>query len=142
MHFVVMKSAVAFGLVFLSFAFATAEETAPKVSFGKVIKPILRDKCAHCHNRKTLPDRGSFESAKLAFIKNKSGVPYFVPGKPDESLVVIALESPDSHANAMPMVGPKPTKEDIQLIRRWIAEGADWPKGLKGRIKPTFYAKE
>ena len=56
--------------------------------------------------------------------------------------MVIALESPDLHENAMPMVGPKPTEDDVVLIRRWIAEGPDWPKGKEGRIKPTFYPKE
>lgn len=112
------------------------------VSFVKDIKPILQERCAHCHNRKTLKDKVSFETAKRAFVKNEAGQSYIVPGKPDESLIVIALESPDMHENAMPMVGPKPTKDDVALIRRWIAEGADWPKGKEGRIKPTFYPTE
>lgn len=112
------------------------------VSFVKEIKPILKEKCAHCHNRKTLKDHVSFENAKLAFMKNKAGQSYILPAKPDESLIVIALESPELHEKAMPMVGPRPTKEDIALIRRWVAEGAEWPKGLKGRIKPTFYPTE
>ncbi len=124
--------------VFLS---AASADEVP-VSFVKDIKPILQERCAHCHNRKTLKDKVSFETAKRAFVKNAAGQSYIVPGKPDESLVVIALESPDTHANAMPMVGPKPTKEDVAMIRRWIAEGADWPKGKEGRIKPTFYPKE
>ncbi len=75
-------------------------------------------------------------------MKNETGQFYIVPEKPDESLMVIALESPDLHENAMPMVGPKPTEDDVVLIRRWIAEGPDWPKGKEGRIKPTFYPKE
>jgi len=133
-------------LSFLLFTFVALvspafSEEVP-VSFVKDIKPILQERCAHCHNRKTLKDKVSFETAKRAFVKNEEGQFYIVPGKPDESLMVIALESPDMHENAMPMVGPKPTKEDVALIRRWIAEGADWPKGKEGRIKPTFYPKE
>ena len=112
------------------------------VSFVKDIKPILQERCVHCHNRKTLKNKVSFETAKRAFVKNEKGQFYIVPGKPDESLMVIALESPDMHENAMPMVGPKPTNTDVALIRRWIAEGADWPKGKEGRITPTFYPKE
>lgn len=125
-------------VAFLNPAFC---EEAP-VSFVKDIKPILQERCVHCHNRKTLKDKVSFETAKLAFVKNEAGQSYIVPAKPDESLMVIALESPDMHEMAMPMVGPKPTKEDVAIIRRWIAEGADWPKGKEGRIKPTFYPKE
>lgn len=112
------------------------------VSFVKDIKPILQERCVHCHNRKTLKDKVSFETAKLAFVKNEAGQFYIIPEKPEESLMVIALESPDMHEMAMPMVGPKPTEEDIAIIKRWIAEGAEWPKGKEGRIKPTFYPKE
>ena len=112
------------------------------VSFIKQIKPILREKCSHCHNKKTLPDRVSFENAKLAFGKSKAGLTYIVPGDSKKSVIIMALTRPDFHENAMPMVGPRPTKEEIELIRKWIDEGADWPKGLRGRIKPPFHAKE
>ena len=115
-----------------------AEEEIP----FEEIKPILRDKCSHCHNRKTLEKQGSFESAKLAFVKSEAGVPYIVPGKPDESLIVVAMESPELHEKAMPMVGPRPTEEDIAKIRAWITQGAKWPKGKAGKIKPPFYNKE
>jgi hypothetical protein len=119
-----------------------ADEPAAKLSFRDTIKPVLREKCAHCHNRKTLPDRVSFESKKLAFTKTKAGQPIIVPGKPDESLMVIALESPVFHEKAMPLVGPRPNVDEIALIRRWIAEGSEWPDGPAGKIKPLFYPKE
>lgn len=121
---------------------AVAAEPAGKLSFRDTIKPILRDKCAHCHNRETLPDKVSFESKKLAFTTTKAGQPIIVPGKPDESLIVIALESPVFHEKAMPMVGPRPNVDEIALIRRWIGEGATWPDGPAGKIKPTFRVKE
>jgi hypothetical protein len=121
---------------------AVADEPAAKLSFRDTIKPVLREKCAHCHNRKTLPDRVSFESKKFAFTKTKAGQPIIVPGKPDESLMVIALESSVFHEKAMPLVGPRPNVDEIALIRRWIAEGAEWPDGPAGKIKPLFYPKE
>jgi hypothetical protein len=126
---------------FIAPALLSAEEAA-KLSFKETIKPILRGKCAHCHNRKTLPDRVSFESAELAFVKTAAGQSIIIPGKPDESLMVIALESPRIHEKAMPLVGPRPNVDEIKLIRQWIAEGADWPKGPVGRIRPTYKAKE
>ena len=130
-------------LLFVSAVFGShAFSQEVPVSFVKDVKPILQERCSHCYNRKTLKDKVSFESAKLAFVANEAGQFYISPGKPDESLMVIALESPEMHEKAMPMVGPKPTKEDVAIIRRWIAEGADWPKGEEGRITPTFYAEE
>ena len=112
------------------------------LTFGKDIKPVLREKCAHCHNQETLPDKVSFESRELAFVKNKEGQPIIVPGKPDESLIVVALETPRIHEKAMPLVGPRPNIDEIALIRRWIAAGAEWPEGAAGKIKPFFHAKE
>lgn len=112
------------------------------VSFRKDIKPVLREKCLHCHNLETLPERVSFESRKLAFAKTAAGQPVIVPGKPEESLMVIFLESPRLHEKTMPMVGPRPNVDEIALIRKWIAEGAEWPAGPAGNIKPIFRATE
>jgi len=132
-------------LVFVAFTvspFTGAAQEATKISFQETIKPILTEKCAHCHNVETLPDRVSFESADLAFTKTKAGQAIIVPGKPDESLMILALESPKLHEKAMPMVGPSPNVDEIKLIRQWIAEGAEWPKGPAGKIEPPFRAKE
>ena len=122
--------------------FTGQSEEAAKVSFKDVIRPILQEKCAHCHNRETLPDRVSFESAELAFVRNVAGQSVIVPGKPEESFMVIALETPQIHEKAMPLVGPRPNVDEIELIRRWIAEGAEWPKGAAGKIEPLFKATE
>jgi hypothetical protein len=121
---------------------AAAAEPVARLSFRDTIKPVLREKCAHCHNRRTLPGKVSFESKKLAFTKTTAGQPIIVPGKPDESLMVTALESSVFHEKAMPLVGPRPNVDEIALIRRWIAEGAEWPDGPAGKIKPLFYPKE
>lgn len=120
-------------------AFADAEEA---VSFTRQIRPILREKCVHCHNKKTLPNRVSFESAKQAFVKAPGGLPIIVPGAPEKSYLMRALTSHVVHENAMPMVGPRPTLGEIESIRLWIKQGAKWPKGLRGRIIPTFYPTE
>jgi hypothetical protein len=122
--------------------FAGRSEESAKVSFKEAIRPILQEKCAHCHNRETLPDRVSFESAELAFVRSAAGQPIIVPGKPEESLMVIALETPQIHEKAMPLVGPRPNVDEIALIRRWIAGGAEWPEGAAGKIKPLFKATE
>lgn len=108
------------------------------MSFLGTIKPLLREKCVHCHNRRTLPDRISFETRDLAFTKTPAGQPVIVPGKPDESLLVISLERHIFHENTMPMVGPRPSDEEIASVRQWIKEGARWPRGPVGRIRPSF----
>lgn len=118
------------------------ERKGDSVSFAGEIKPILREKCSHCHNAETLPKQVSFESRKLAFSPNHLGQLYFNPGNPEESLIMKSLNHPEFHEKKMPMVGPAPTRDEIELLKRWIKEGADWPSGPKGKIKPPFYAKE
>lgn len=110
------------------------------VSFEKQIKPVLEEKCMHCHNRETLPDRISFENAKLAFATTKDGKVYIVPGKPEASLLIAAIENPLFHEMLMPMVGPRLTAEEAVIFRRWVTEGAKWPDGKAGDVKVTFRA--
>ncbi len=119
------------------------DQKAPvAVSFEKQIKPVLEEKCMHCHNRETLPDRISFENAKLAFATTKDGKVYIVPGKPEASLLIAAIENPLFHEKQMPMVGPRLTADEVALFRRWVAEGATWPEGREGDAKVTFRALE
>ncbi len=115
-------------------------EAPVAVSFEKQIKPVLEGKCMHCHNRETLPDRISFENAKLAFATTKDGKVYIVPGKPEASLLIAAIENPLFHEMLMPMVGPRLTVEEAAVFRRWVAEGAKWPEGKAGDVKVTFRA--
>ena len=126
----------------LMLPFFGQSEEREKVSFKDTIRPILQEKCAHCHNHDTLPERVSFESAELAFTRTAAGQEIIVRGKPDESLLVIALETPQFHEKSMPIVGPRPNVDEIALIRRWIAEGAEWPTGAAGKITPLFKATE
>lgn len=115
---------------------------AARVSFEKQIKPVLEAKCMHCHNKETLPDRVSFENAKLAFAMTKEGKVYIVPGKPEASLLIAAVEAPLFHEKQMPMVGDRLNDEEKAIFRRWVAEGAPWPEGEAGKVKVTFRALE
>ena len=130
-------------LTALTLSSLAAEETKKEaLSFEKDIKPILREKCSHCHNKKTLPEKVSFESADLAFTRTAEGQSIIVPEKPEESLLIVALESDPMHEKAMPMVGKRPTEAEMETLKQWIREGAPWPEGPAGRIVPPFYARE
>ena len=115
---------------------ATAGKT--KVSFTESIKPILSERCTICHNSRVLPKRPNFESRAGVM---RSGV--IVPGHPETSLFITHLqEDPMAAEKAMPPVGHRLTKEEITLLRTWIAEGATWPSGTAGRVRPAFIPKE
>ncbi len=103
-----------------------AEEAAietTKVSYGKQIEPILRTHCQGCHQ----PAKPQGEFVMTDFSKlvagGESGDPAIVPGKPEESALIAQIKKVDGKA-AMPKKAEPLSDVDVELITRWIAEGA------------------
>jgi len=120
-------SALATALVATSLA---AGEPA-KVSFTRDIQPIFSDNCFHCHG----PDKTSRKAGlrldvrESALAVGQSEVPAIVPGKSAASEVMKRLLSTDPEEKMPPPKAHKTLKkEQIELIRRWIDEGAVWGK--------------
>lgn len=98
---------------------------ADKTLFNRDIRPILSDKCFHCHgfdpkNRKgdlRLDDR---EAAIEALA--------IVPGKANESTIVERMESHDPDDQMPPPKSklPRVTPEEIAVVKQWINEGAKY----------------
>jgi hypothetical protein len=88
------------------------------------VRPLLASKCLACHaESKAGGLRLDSRAAMLA--GGKSGTAALVPGKPDESLLVQAIEF--RHARLrMPPAGKLSTSE-IAAVREWIANGAVVP---------------
>src|SRR3954471_19699247 len=129
-------SAWAFGLALSSVAIAGASgragvpaagaqgSTAP-VSFNRDILPILSNNCFACHG----PDEDKretkfhFDTHDGAFAKK--GV--IVPGNAAESFLVQRITNPDPDERMPPAeTGHTLTPKQIDLLRRWIEEGAKW----------------
>ncbi|MGH7947508.1 MAG: c-type cytochrome domain-containing protein [Opitutaceae bacterium] len=79
-----------------------AAEAAPE--FNRHIRRILSDNCFHCHGS----DEGS-RKAKLrldvrenALRGGKSGLPAIVPGKPNESELLLRVRAPHGDEDHMP----------------------------------------
>jgi hypothetical protein len=53
--------------------------------------------------------------------------PAIVPGRPNESLL---LDMVLGNKPQMPKSGPKLTAGEVALLRKWIEQGASWPRGL------------
>lgn len=132
---VVGGSALA-GMMLLSPGTTRADEK--KVDFVKDIQPIFATSCVKCHGAD--PDgkkpKGKFDmTTKEKALKTGENKNNLVPGKPDESLVYKTLLGPvgsgDDEIGRMPYKkDPLPQKE-IDLIKQWIKDGAEWPDGVK-----------
>lgn len=101
---------------------------ADEVRFNRDIRPILSDKCFFCHG----PD-ASHREADLRFddadvaLSDRGGYFAIVPGEPDESELVARITSEDESTRMPPLEsGKELSDEEIELLRRWIAEGAEF----------------
>jgi cytochrome c553 len=96
--------------------------------FETHIRPVLAASCYSCHSAKLKSPRGGlYTDSKEGLLRGgKSGVPAVVPGKPDESLLIKAIEG--SHKDLkMPPGKPLPA-EQIEAFVAWIKMGAPDPR--------------
>jgi mono/diheme cytochrome c family protein len=98
------------------------------IQFGRDILPILSDNCFHCHG----PDSKN-RAADLRLDTREGATradsPALVPGKSLESELVRRIESTDHEAvMPPPKSNRKLTKQQIDLLKRWIDAGAPWGK--------------
>lgn len=115
----------------LTTALYAADE--PLVDFVKQVKPILADRCVECHNSETIFGELNLQSRELAFRKRKLA-PAIVPGEPEKSMLYLALTLPPKDKKAMPATGHRIPKDEVNIIRQWIKEGAKWPEGKEGFV--------
>jgi mono/diheme cytochrome c family protein/DNA-binding beta-propeller fold protein YncE len=111
---------------------AAAGEAA--VSYRTDIQPIFRRRCQGCHQ--PAADKGKYVMTNFERLVRggESEDPAIVPGKPDESYLVQQITPEDGKAQ-MPKEKPPLDAPSIDLIRRWIAQGAknDAPEATESR---------
>jgi len=112
---------------------ASAAETAAKIDFDRQIRPILSDKCYHCHG----PDAETREADMRLDRRDGMADYVLVPGKPEESELVRRILSEDG-AERMPPVDSHLALSDQEkeLIAQWIAEGGEFAEHWSFRPLP------
>ncbi len=99
---------------------------AGTTDFGRDIQPIFEARCYGCHSGETPQGEFRLDSREHAFGGGGSGVPAIVPGASANSLLYRYVAGLGKIV--MPPVEPYLTAEQIEQIRKWIDEGAHWPK--------------
>ncbi|MEX0703531.1 MAG: PSD1 and planctomycete cytochrome C domain-containing protein [Planctomycetales bacterium] len=117
------------GTIYVTVACSAVAADAPQVDFNRDIRPILSDTCYRCHG----PDEGERQAElRLDLRESATGPregydPAIVPGKPEKSPLFERIASDDEFAVMPPPdSGKKLDQAQIELVRRWIAEGAAW----------------
>ncbi|MEX0718086.1 MAG: DUF1553 domain-containing protein [Planctomycetaceae bacterium] len=100
-----------------------------KVDFNRDIRPLLSDRCFQCHG----PDEKQRQAGlrldrrEAAVAKLDSGETAVVPGRPAESELVRRIVAEDEFTRMPPPdSGKSLSKDEIELLRRWIEQGAEF----------------
>ncbi|PHQ35575.1 PSD1 and planctomycete cytochrome C domain-containing protein [Rhodopirellula bahusiensis] len=113
--------------IFLVVVACTANvSSAEKVDYENDIAPIFEDRCVYCHGEDEQESGLRLDSRPHMMRGGDSGLPALVPGHPEKSYVMNVIQHLDEEM-AMPPDDDQLPKEEIEMISRWITEGAEWP---------------
>jgi mono/diheme cytochrome c family protein len=101
-----------------------AAEPAP-ISFAATVKPILARRCFSCHGPEAENGGLRLHKHETALAELESGGRAIVPGRPEESLLLTRVSAEDE-TERMPPKGKPLTRQEIESLRNWIAQGAKW----------------
>src|SRR6056297_200747 len=100
---------------------------ATVVDFAEDVRPILARHCVACHGAEEVNGGIRLDDPKMARAEADSGSFAIVPGRPDESELIVRVTS-DYDGDRMPPEGPGLSAEDVRRLRTWIEQGAPWPE--------------
>lgn len=109
-------------VVITVFTFSTRTNT---VSYSADVKPILNKKCISCHGGVKKQGGFSLLFREEALGNTESGHPAIIPGDPDKSEMIRRLTAHDPEER-MPYKEEPLSEEEIDILRRWVKQGAQW----------------
>jgi mono/diheme cytochrome c family protein len=116
------QMAAGLSLVLLVASVARADDEKP-VSYYNQVRPIFQARCHGCHQ----PAKTGGEFVMTEFPRllqgGESEEPAVVPGKPDESYLIVMV-TPEDRVARMPPEGESLSEAELAVIRRWIQKGA------------------
>lgn len=99
-----------------------------EVQFQQTVLPILESRCFACHSHATEINGGLALDYASGWREGGDRGPAIVPSDPEKSLLIHAVERRTNEL-AMPPEDPL-TPTEIEVLRRWIAEGAHDPRAI------------
>jgi mono/diheme cytochrome c family protein len=110
-----------------------ADVRADEAYFREHVAPILSRHCVICHNSEKSKGDLSLQSSAKALAGGESGE-VILPGKPDKSILIEYITGPKPE---MPKKRTPLSAEQVGVLRKWIADGAAWPKGMTLKKQST-----
>jgi mono/diheme cytochrome c family protein len=117
-------ASLALGLL-LVFAEFSRAQILPPVDFQREIQPVLSGHCLKCHGPEKQKN-GLRLDRKTDALRGSDSGPVILPGRAADSKLVRLVSGADPD-KIMPQKGERLTAAQIDLLRRWIDQGAVWP---------------
>jgi len=113
--------------------------------FVRRIQPLLAEKCLSCHGDDEAKIKGGLDLRTRAelMLGGDSDKPAIIPGKPDESPLILAALRQSEDFEPMPPKEPdRLSAQQIDWLKEWITAGAPWPDAAKQKqIAATNHEK-
>jgi mono/diheme cytochrome c family protein len=100
------------------------EKIAPPIDFAHQILPLLKARCSKCHTAGTYKGDMSMDTRE-SLLKSKA----IKPGDAAQSELIKRVTSTNADER-MPPKGDALSAAEINLLKRWIDEGANWQEGF------------
>lgn len=112
---------------------AALAQSAGRVDFRQDVLPIFREHCIGCHGPSQ--QMNGFRLDRRSAALRGGTFPVLIPGSSATSRLYLKLIGTE-FGQQMPPTGPL-RQEQIDIIKRWIDEGAEWPDEVAGDLPPT-----
>jgi mono/diheme cytochrome c family protein len=112
---------------------------APKadgpVDYLRDVKPILAAHCIHCHGAEKPRGKLRLDTAAAALEGGPEDAAV-IPGRPDESLLYLAVIG-EGDSERMPLRRPPLSEMEIATLRAWIEQGRRGPRPTRSPPSPA-----
>jgi mono/diheme cytochrome c family protein len=119
-----------FGSVWLMTACCSLAEADEPVDFRKQIAPIFEQHCVRCH-----APGNSKGDVSLATVDDLKSNGYVIAADPEGSYLIELVTAHDGEPPAMPKEAKPLSTDEVNLLRQWVGQGAQWPDGVVVREK-------
>ena len=105
--------------------------------FVRRVWPLFAEKCLSCHGDDEAKIKGGLDLRTRAdlMLGGDSDKPAIIPGKPDESPLILAVLRQSEDFEAMPPKEPdRLSAQQIDWLKEWITAGAPWPDTAKQKL--------
>jgi len=100
--------------------------------FESKIRPLLVARCYECHSKQAPKLSGGLAlDSKAGWVIGGDGGPAIIPGKPDESRLIKAVQWSDDEVHMPPK--QKLTDAEVTLLVNWVRRGAPDPRESTGK---------